>query len=220
MNKNLRNFYILFFLIIILVAAGFFILIHKVNNLESLEANNIIPTSTNNFASTTILENNPQIPTSSSPLETSTPSSSAPTSNNLPHPSLSINSNILFNAVAYSISTNDQYAVTVMINKVTQNTDGSFTVGLKVFTDSATNYSSLDIENLIQVFNQEGSNISANKVIGAFKAMQPQSSIDGYLTFSIPHPTNSIILQVGPTDNPSFYQFDFSKGTYEQITVG
>jgi len=215
MSKNLRNFYILFFVIIILVTVGFLILIYKVNNLE-LWQNNLTSTQTSTIE---IQNNQDQLTTSSLPTS-SLEVNNTTTSFNFNNLSVSINSNVFFNAIAHSISNEEQYAVTIMINKVTKNNDGSLVVGVKVFTDTANNYSSLDIENLIQIFNQNGTNTYANKIVGAFKAMQPQSSIDGYLNFSNIPQTNTIILQLGPADNPVFYQFDFSKGTYEQISVG
>jgi hypothetical protein len=93
-------------------------------------------------------------------------------------------------------------------------------VTVKVFTDSATSYSAVDLSNLVQIFNPSGNNVTSTSITGAFKAMPPQSSVDGVANFSMDPSVTSFILQVGPSDNAAFYQFDFTNGSYKPVTVG
>ncbi len=209
-NRSLGNLYLVLGVMVVLIIAGFYILFQKIGALESLDSENITSvvgtsTSTNAAGATSTA-------TSSTPAETATttPSQSSP---------VSINSSILFNATS-SPDLQPQAKLTVLISKITKTPDGNIAATVKVFTDSATSYSAVDLSSLVQIFNASGNNETSTSITGAFKAMPPQSSVDGIVNFSLDPSTTSFILQVGPSDNAAFYQFDFTNGSYKPVTVG
>lgn len=208
--RNIKNLYIILIVLVLVMLGGFYFLSAKINNLEtSLQSQG-----SQSPASSTANVNSGQSSSGTTSTGTSTASSSQPES-----PGISVSSNILFNASS-STSLQPQTNLTILISRVSKMSDGTVAVAVKVFTDSATSYSAVDMSSLIQVFNIGGSNGVSNNIVGAFKAMPPQGAVDGVVNFSGDPSAQSVILQVGSPDSPSFYEFDFDTGSYKQVTVG
>ncbi len=222
--RNIRNIYLLFAVVIVVMLLGFYFLFNKISGIENIIGNNgtqnVLPGSTSSPLSVvTTTGNSGSEPTTTGSSANGTQTGSTTTGSQATSAAISIASNILFNASS-SADLEPQTDLTILVSKVSEMTDGTLAVAVKVFTDSASSYSAVDMGNLIQIFNPTGSNTVADNVVGAFKAMPPQSSVDGAVNFKIDPGTTSIILEVGSPDSPNFYQFDFNAKTYKQTTVG
>ncbi len=213
MTKNLKTIYVLLVVLLLVFIGGFYLIFQKISNMENVLGENA---SQNGSSSTTTL---PLAGTSTVLNEPSSSVTGTEPATSSPSSPLTVNSSILFNATSSS-DLSPQTNLTILINKMSESPDGNIAVSVKVFTDSASSYSAVDIGSLIQIFSSSGSNIEANNIVGAFKAMPPQGSVDGILNFSVTPGTQSVVFQVGSQDNPSFYEFDFPSGTYKQVTVG
>ena len=211
-NRSLRNLYMVLGVMVVLMIAGFYILFQKIGTLENSDSQDVTSIASVSTSTNTGSSSNPSSNTST-PAETTTTATSSQLS------PVSINSSILFNATS-SPDLQPQAKLTVLVSRVTKTPDGNIAVTVKVFTDSATSYSAVDLSNLVQIFNPSGSNATSTSITGAFKAMPPQSSVDGVVNFSMDPSAASFILQVGPSDNAAFYQFDFTNGSYKPVTVG
>ncbi len=212
-NRSLGNLYLVLGVMVVLMIAGFYILFQKIGALESPDSQDVTDIVGVNTSTNTNLSSSSSSASASSTLAETTTATSSQSS------PVSINSSILFNATS-SPDLQPQAKLTVLVSKVTKTPDGTIAVTVKVFTDSATSYSAVDLSNLVQIFNPSGSNETSTSITGAFKAMPPQSSVDGMVNFSLDPSTTSFILQVGPSDNAAFYQFDFTSGSYKPVTVG
>ncbi len=213
--KGLKNIYFVLTVMIVLMIAGFYVLFQKFSALESaVSADNQSGDQVSQGTSTAVTSTN-----SGQSTGTASTSAAAATSSPAQGSPVSVNASILFNASS-SPDLQPQANLTILVSKVTKTTDGNIAVTVKVFTDSASSYSAVDLSGLIQIFNPSGNNQAATSITGAFKAMPPQNSVDGIVNFAMAPSTTSFILEVGSSDNPSFYQFDFNAGNYKQITVG
>lgn len=207
--KNIKNLSILLVVLILVMLGGFYFLTAKISTLQTALQNQSGSPVNQNTAPNQMPTPTSSVPTSAGATST-TPSAKS---------GISLSSNILFTASS-SADLQPQTNLTILINKISKLSDGTIAVAVKVFTDSATSYSAVDMSNLIQVFNVGGSNGVSNNIVGAFKAMPPQGAVDGVVNFPSDPSTQSVILQVGSPDSPSFYEFDFDTNSYKQITVG
>ncbi len=214
MNRYIRNIYFLFTVLVIIVLAGFYVLFQKINGLSGNYGQDQSSVSVQQIATSS----GTQSQSTSTPGLSTTTATTSPETGSAGSP-VSIDSSILFNATSSS-SLQPQANLTILVSKVSESPDGNVAVTVKVFTDSASSYSAVDIGSLVQIFNPSGQNQSANNIVGAFKAMPPQSSVDGVLNFTVSPGTSSVTLQIGQSDNLNFYKFDFTSGSYKQITVG
>jgi len=216
MNPTIRNIYILFIITIILLVASFFILISKINDINNSLGNKTLDQKKSEPIS---LVNNNTNEGSNTNNNTSSSKTTGEENTKITSEPQSITTNILFN-ISPENETSTEKKLTVLINKVSKDAVGYLNVSVKVFTDNFSTYSSLKAEDMIQIFNQSGENIRANKIIGAFKRMPPQSSVDGILTFIINPDLESLILQIGSPEEPSFYEFNFKTQTYKEVILG
>lgn len=133
--------------------------------------------------------------------------------------SVSIPTSIIF-AAQSSPLLSPQTKLTVTLENTTKAKDGTITLNIKVFTNEAVSYSAFEPRDYFQIINLEGADQKAARTAGQFNSMPPKSSISGSLIFKIEPAQNTIILQVGPTENAVFYEFNFLKKTYKETFLG
>lgn len=155
------------------------------------------------------------------PASTSTPvgESATSTSQNNDGTSIKIPTAILFETKSSPVLS-PQTTLSVTVQDTIRNTDGTFTVDIKIFTSNADGYSAVNPKDIFQVISFEGGNIQAEEVHGQFDSMPPKSATIGSLVFKTDPQNTNVILQVGKTSQATFYEFNFAKKTYRETTVG
>ncbi len=211
-DRELKTIWAMLAIIILLMLAGFLLLFKKIDNLKSEMVSPVTSpiepaSSTSSIAG--VEESNKENSEKGIPIGDKTNQS-------MP---ISIETNIILRASS-TPDLQPQAALTVLISKATKMNDGTLAIAIKVFTDTATSYSAINLSDYIQIFDPSGNNRKPSAITGAFKAMPPKSAIDGVINFSSNPSETSYILEVGSPENPTFYQFDFLEKTYQQINVG
>jgi len=158
----------------------------------------------------------------SEPTQTSAPASknSTSTENNGKSSTLvKIPTAILFETQS-SPALSPQTTLSVAIQDVARDTDGTFTIYIKIFTNNAPGYSAINLKSVLQVISFDGENIQVTETNGQFGSMPPKSATTGNIVFKTDPQKTTVILQVGNEDNAKFYEFNFTKKTYRETTVG
>lgn len=131
-----------------------------------------------------------------------------------------INTAITFTTLS-SPTLQPQTLVNVAVERVIRSEDGTMTAELRIFTGEATAYSALDVNNYFAFVDLERGEFQLpSEVKGSFGSMPPRSATTGQVIFRGIPKKNKIIIQIGPSDNPKFYEFDFSKGAYKETLIG
>ncbi|MDO8557400.1 MAG: hypothetical protein Q7R98_02970 [Candidatus Jorgensenbacteria bacterium] len=151
--------------------------------------------------------------TNTTPVQNVTPQQTAPQN------SVSIPTAIIFTTQS-SPALSPQTSITVTVEDARRETDGTLTLDLKVFTDTASGYSAFDPKSSIEVLNLSGDNIKATEVNGQFASIPPKSAATGNIVFQTDASRNTVIIQIGSGDSMKFYEFNFTKKTYKETTVG
>jgi hypothetical protein len=114
-----------------------------------------------------------------------------------------------------------QTLVNIAVEQVARSEDGAVTVGLRIFTGEATAYSALDVNNYFALVDLERGEFQLpSEIKGSFGSMPPRSATTGQVIFRGIVKKSKIIIQIGPNDNPKFYEFDFTKGAYKETLIG
>lgn len=117
-----------------------------------------------------------------------------------------------------TLSAQSQDRVMITIEGVSRS-GSQLAVYFKVFNNTQNN-TAVDPSAVIQLFDPSGGSFAAQSINGNFSLISPQSSLDGSLIFLIDPSQNAAILQVGSSDNPIFYKFDFLNKNYQETVVG
>ncbi|MEK7542712.1 MAG: hypothetical protein AAB503_00165 [Patescibacteria group bacterium] len=152
-------------------------------------------------------------------LDTNQKQTETAVQNQQPSASTAIPAAILFDTQS-SPTLLPQTKLTVTIENVDRTADGTMTVGLKVFTKEAKGYSAFDPKTVIEILNLNGDNIKASGTNGQFASMPPKSAMTGNIIFSTDPSRSTVIIQIGSDDSLKFYEFNFTKKTYKETTVG
>jgi hypothetical protein len=199
---------LIFFLIIIL--AGFYLLLDNIRSLRN-DVKNL-------ELAIEILKRNQETAdnkkTEISAEPTTTPAITPQTEN-----TITIPTSIIFETQS-SPALEPRTKITITIESVTKTKDGRVTLNIKAYTNEATSYSAIEIRDLFQLVNLSGEDQKPLEINGSFQSMPPKSSVSGNAVFKIEPNQNSIILQVGPLENASFYEFNFLQKTYKETILG
>ncbi len=149
------------------------------------------------------------VPAPATSTPTSTVAESAPT----------VSTAIIFQASS-SASLQPQTKLTVQVEKVTRETDGTITLSIKVFTGEASGYSAFDPRAVLELIDLEEGNREASLVTGSFNSMPAKSAISGSVVFKTDSAKRTIFLQVGSGEELKFYEFDFERKTYRETVIG
>lgn len=217
MRLDNQKVYIVFGVLILIIIIGFYFMVNKLNSLnqtiQNLQNQNqpsqnqknqtILP----DLSSSTNNNNQSPAPTSSSPTNTSS--------------LIDIPTSIIFTASSSPLLT-PQTALTITIQDVSEASDGTITVNIKVFANNATSYSALDAQNDFQLVDTTGGGNNQNPlaVSSQLNAIAPQNAVTGSVTFKTNPGNANIILQVGSGDQIKFYQFNFANQTYKETILG
>jgi len=133
---------------------------------------------------------------------------------------LTIDTNISFTTLS-SITFNPQSPLEIFVEKINQSENGIITLEVKVSTEKAETYSSLDLKNYFALVDVENNEFKLpTKIKGFFNSMPPKNLIEGEIIFQNFIKKDKIIIQIGPGDDPKFYEFDFDNKNYKEIQIG
>ena len=110
--------------------------------------------------------------------------------------------------------------LTVSVEKVSKAKDGFLTLHIKTFTNRATSYSAFDPGNFFELVEPSRSNQKPVRVRGAFDSMPPQSAVEGEVVFKIDSGQTEAVLKVDSGNGGTYYEFDFTNGTYKEAILG
>lgn len=210
MNRSDKAPYILLVIFALLVLAGFYFLFIQISNLR-VEVSQLayrIDTAPLPIAATTTeaQANNETLPP---PLIAETK----------PETGISIPTGIIFKELSSALL-QPQTEITVTVESLTLDTDGTLTVSVKAFTNDATSYSAIEMSRLFEVISLTGDNVRPLFVNGTFNSIPPKSASSGSVVFKLGAGASTVILQIGSIGNAKFYEFDFKKKTYKETTLG
>lgn len=211
----------------IVMISGFYFLFQEFSNLReltrelqtevtSLKTSIVTLQVDSSFPSTSL----PHIPSVSIFAPTSSPSQpSYGSSPETPFSGIVIPTAITFNTTSSPLLL-PQAPLTVAIQGATKSEDGILTFSFKVFTYDTASYSALEVRDLFQRIRLSGPEERAMSITGTFTSMPPKGAISGTAQFRVDQKEQSFIFQIGPIDDPTYYEFDFSNKTYKETTVG
>jgi hypothetical protein len=131
-----------------------------------------------------------------------------------------INTNITFKTLS-SVTLKPQSELNVLVEQISQTENGIINLKVKVFTDKATTDSALNLNNYFALVDiQNGEFQLPTEIKGLFDSMPPKSTTTGEVIFENFIKKNKIIIQIGPTDESKFYEFDFDNKSYKEIQIG
>lgn len=212
MNRGDRAPYVLIVVFALLVLVGFYFVITDVASLKAdvreltaaIERVTQPPTAT---TSTTPDEEEGVLPPPS--IESTKPEGG-----------IHVPAAIIFNELSSPLL-QPQSSLTITVDGVTKEPDGTLTVGVKVFTNQATSYSAIEIGRLFEIVSlEEGGNQKPLFVNGSFNSIPPKSASSGSVVFKVGTSATTIILQVGTVETAKFFEFNFTKKTYKEIALG
>ncbi|MFH1161851.1 MAG: hypothetical protein V1696_01055 [Candidatus Jorgensenbacteria bacterium] len=211
MHQNQTPLYVTVIVLAFLMVGGFVLVFLELSDLKNA-VSELQFTAARPVAETPL----PAAPPTSSPTSTSTPPAGGPP----PAPAvITIPTTIIFqtqSGPALQPRTN----LTVAVESVSRAPDGTATVHLRVYTNQATGYSAFNPASSLQLIDLEGENQPPTPGTGSFGSMPPQSAAEGTVTFSTDPTRDTLILQTGSSDNPTFYEFNFAKKTYKETVIG
>jgi hypothetical protein len=130
---------------------------------------------------------------------------------------------ILFEAQSSATSFNEMpVKLNISVENVARSTNGTIEVALKIFNGDAQNYARLDPLPLFEIIDLQNTTVSQEpyKIEGPYDSIPPRGAILGKVFFKVSSSQNTIILRVGEVETASFYEFDFQKKSYKEISVG
>jgi hypothetical protein len=121
-----------------------------------------------------------------------------------------------------STTSETQIKFNVSVESVTKATNGMIEVALKVFNGNDQTYGRLDPVPLFEIIDLQNPSASQEpyKIEGSYDAIPPKSAILGKIFLKISAFQNTMILRIGEVETASFYEFDFQKKSYKEISVG
>ncbi len=213
--KESKSIYLIIVIFALLVLGGFYMVFDKMSSLDADVKNDEMNLQ---LLSKNTLPSSPAAPADQTP--TSTLDNSQVQNNNIPASSdIIVPTGIIF-TVSSNISLQPQTPVTVTIDNITKKSDGTILVTLKAFTSQATSYSALDTTSFIQYVSLDSENQNPTNPSPIFSSMPPKSVSTGTVTFHVDPSKTDIILQTGQGDNPTFYDINFTTGTYKETVIG
>ncbi|MCL4437612.1 hypothetical protein M1513_01045 [Patescibacteria group bacterium] len=224
--NNYQKIYIFMAVVVVLVLVGFIVVFIQLNSLG--EKINYLSGETASFSALQNSNQSPENSSASSVASTSANLSGNQASINEPAPlsfasssapvnGIDIPASIVFYATS-TLSAQSQDRVMITIEGVSRS-GSQLAVYFKVFNNTQNN-TAVDPSAVIQLFDPSGGSFAAQSTNGNFSLISPQSSLDGSLIFLIDPSQNAAILQVGSSDNPIFYKFDFLNKNYQETVVG
>ncbi|MEK7626646.1 MAG: hypothetical protein AAB399_00565 [Patescibacteria group bacterium] len=213
--KSDKTIYFFVLVFAFLVLGGFYLIFDKISGLETEVKNvelNYQLASKNSTAET------PTISVTSTPETAGNPPVQNPSAESA-STDITIPTGIIFTASS-SPTLQPQTPVTITIESVIKKSDGSIVVQMKTFTSQATSYSAIDPKTFIQYVSLDSENQDPANASPIFASMPPKSVNTGTVIFYANPDKTVIILQMGRGDNPTFYEFNFTKKTYRETVVG
>ncbi len=113
-----------------------------------------------------------------------------------------------------------QANLSVSVESINKNSDGTISLNFKVYTNKATGNSSLDPSKIFGIISMDSDNIQPFRINGQFSAMPPKSVVSGSVLFRVSQGQSTIIFQIGSGENAKFYEVDFFKKTYKETVIG
>lgn len=211
--KNGTGVYLVIVLFALLVLSGFYLMLDKIGSLRT-DLKNLELTFgllEKQFTET----KNASLPEEKAPSDNPQPPAPEPPKSE----DVSINTTILFIASS-SPALQPQTKITVMVEKVSKSKDGTVKLNFRALTNEATAYSAFEPRYLFEIVNLTGENLKPLDVTGKFDSIPPNTSSPGEITFKIEPSQNTLILQIGSSENIKFYEFNFSRKTYKETAVG
>ncbi|MBI5732970.1 hypothetical protein HY967_03355 [Candidatus Jorgensenbacteria bacterium] len=214
MVKGTGPVYAVMVIFALLVLAGFYLIFEKITTTNITLSNLELQLQTLKDQTKGQVRNIEILPESR--LETS-PKPEEPKEETLP--STNIPTAIILEASS-SMLLQPQVKLTITVDNITKDSQGTVVMNFKVFTSEATAFSAIEPRDLFQLVALEGDNQRSIDVKGQFNSMPPKSAITGSLIFKIDPSKNTIILQAGSGDMLKFYEFNFIKKTYKETVIG
>ena len=213
--KSDKTIYFFVLVFAFLVLGGFYLVFDKISGLETAVKNVEL---NYQLASKIGVVEKPIVSATSTPEVTGNPPIQNPPADNT-SADIIIPTGIIFTASS-SPALQPQTPVTITIENVTKKSDGSIIVQIKTFTSQATGYSAIDPKTFIQYVSLDSENQDPANASPIFASMPPKSVNTGTVIFYATPDKTAIILQMGRGDNPTFYEFNFTKKTYKETVVG
>lgn len=213
--KSDKTIYFFVLVFAFLVMGGFYLIFDKISGLET-EVKNV--ELNYQLASKTDVAETPAVSAISTPEVAGNPPVKNPPADSA-GADITIPTGIIFTASS-SPTLQPQIPVTITIESVTKKSDGSIIVQIKTFTSQAAGYSAIDPKTFIQYVSLDSENQDPANASPIFASMPPKSVNTGTVIFYASPDKTAIILQMGRGDNPTFYEFNFTKKTYRETIVG
>lgn len=207
--RNDRGPYIFLMIFAFLVLGGFYFVMSEVLAIKS--------TLKNLEFSIEQISKREAISTQSTPavVEKQTTTEPAPP----PKTDITIPTAIIFTQLSSSLL-EPQTPITVTIEGVTRELDGTVIVGIKAYTNEAVSFSSLDVNQLFSIIDMTGTTQKPLFVNGSFNSIPAKNVASGGLVFKTDPVRATVILQVGTVENARFFEFNFSTKTYRETPLG
>lgn len=210
MDKGDRMIYLIFFIFALFVLAGFYFTLDKISDLKTSLANLELQIQ---LAALNRIESN----------STSTPdplNSSAGIKLPPENPEIIIPTAIIFDIQSNPLL-QPQTKITITVENATKNAAGLVKINFKAFASEADSYSAIEPRDSFELINLDlTQNQKPVQVTGQFNSIPPKSFAAGAVHFQIPPQQEKVIIQIGPSGNLKFYEFNFSKRTYKETVIG
>jgi hypothetical protein len=215
MERNNTGIYVTLGVILILIIAGFFFVFNSLGTLRTDVRNlEMALELANKERQATIIVQEPKEKTPETKETTSTPEK---------NPEIKILSTVptaILMDVLPSAASPSQSKVTVSVESIDKNSDGTTSLSFKIYTNKATGNSSIDPIRIFGIVSMDSDNIQPFRVTGQFSSIPPKSVAPGSVFFRISEGQSTFILQVGFGENVKFYEIDFFKKTYKETVIG
>lgn len=211
MQQNQTPLYVIVIVLAIFMVGGFVLLSIELSDLKSAVSDLRLA-----GARPVVETPLPAVPPASPPTSTTTPPAGGPP----PAPAVTTIPTAIIFQTQSGPALQPRTNLTVAVESVTRSSDGTVTVHLRVYTNQVTGYSAFNPAGSLQLIDLNGENQPPTPGTGLFGSIPPQSAAEGTVTFTTDPTRDTLILQTGSSDNPTFYEFNFAKKTYKETVIG
>jgi cell division protein FtsL len=205
MTKNETKFiYAAIIIAVIIVIAGFYILMNQINNVRNDLKNLELTLALSQKEDQVISE-----ATSTEEKEELVPKEEK---------IIVIPTAIIFDVLSSPILS-PQTKITVTVESISKQEDGTLNVDIRAFTSEATAYSALQPQNFFELLDlgTGGTSQKPIKIEGAFQSIPPKSAVSGRIIFKIEPSKNTTILQISFDGTIKYYEL---RKTYKETVLG